>query len=115
MPLITDDDGRTLAVHFYNRANSGSELWLFTSPDRGFEYLSEFMSQPGEREKAVGQILEQRGDAAGSRGLNFGEHFSAKTVPEIAQDLERWGVERLIVDPGSPGVDQRTYRPPHKA
>ncbi|MBA2712477.1 MAG: hypothetical protein H0U55_02850 [Rubrobacteraceae bacterium] len=112
VPLITDAGGRTLAVHLYNRTDSGPELWLFTSLDRGSAYLSEFMSQPGERDKAVGELLPQAGDQAGSGDLHFGEHFSAKTVPEMTEDLQRWGIRRLVVDPGLPGEQQRIYGPP---
>ena len=100
MPLITDDRGRTLAVHLYHRPATGKVLWLFTSEQRGLSFLSRFMSQPDEKEKAVRQIVEARGPEATSRSLHFGEHVSANTLEEIKRDLERWGVDRLIVGPG---------------
>ncbi len=112
VPLITDDRGRTLAVHLYHRPATGKVLWLFTSPERGLESLSEFMSRPGETEKAVGQIIEERGPGAASGGLHFGEHVSAKTLPEIMPDLERWGIERLIVDPEFSDAEPRVYELP---
>ena len=114
VPLVTDSVGKTLAVHLY-RTDSGPVLWLFTSHEKGFAFMAEFMSRPGERDKAVRDIAEQPGSRTGSEDLHFGEHFSAKTVPEMAPDLERWGVERLLVDPGFPGEEQRTHEPPHKS
>ena len=112
VPLITDDRGRTLAVHLYHRPATGKVLWLFTSEQRGLSFLSRFMSQPDEKEKAVRQIVEARGPEATSRGLHFGEHVSANTLEEIKRDLERWGVDRLIVDPGFPEEGQRVYELP---
>ena len=66
------------------------------------------MSQPGERDKAVRQLLPQPGGG----DLHFGEHFSAKPVPEMAEDLEWWGVKRLVVDSVFPGEPQRIDEPP---
>lgn len=108
VPLITDNDGRTLAVHLYHSPAMGKVLWLFTSEQRGRESLSKFMSRPGEREKAERQIVEQRGPGATSRGLRFDE-VSAKTLEEIKPDLKRWEIERLIVDPEFSDAEPRVY------
>jgi hypothetical protein len=112
VPLITDDRGRTLAVHLHHSPATGKVLWLFTSERGALESLSEYMSRTGEREKAVRQIIEQRGPGAASTGLHVGEHVSAKTLPEIKPDLERWKVERLIVDPEFSDAEPRVYELP---
>jgi hypothetical protein len=115
VPLITDKEGNTTGVHYYRQSDLGKVMWLFTSHERGHEFLSTLLSEPGEENKAFMEILEQGWGRLASEDVNIGEHFSAKTVPEIAGDLERWGVEHLIVDPGFPGWQQRIYESPHKS
>jgi hypothetical protein len=114
VPLITDEQGKTTGVHLYHRPSRGKTLWLFTSHERGNAFMSAFMGQPGEGNKAFMEVLEQGWGRLGSEDLNFGGHFSTKTVPEMAPDLERWGVDRLVVDPGFSGEEQRVYNPPNK-
>lgn len=115
VPLITDAEGKTTGVHLYHRPETGKVLWLFTSHERGHEFMSALMADPGEQKKAFMEVLEQGWGRLGSGDVNFGGHFSAKTVPEMAKDLERWKVDRLIVDPGFPGWRQRIYASPYKA
>ena len=115
VPLITDEGGKITGVHLYHRPNLGKVLWLFTSHERGYEFMSALMSESGQRNKAFMEILEQGWDRLGSEDVNFGGHFSAKTVQEMASDLERWKVDRLIVDPGFPGWQQRIYESPYKS
>src|SRR5215218_4201177 len=103
VPLITDASGKTTGVHLFHRPETGKVLWLFTSHERGQEFMSALMSEPGEQNKAFMEVLEQGWGRLSGGDVNFGGHFSAKTVPEMASDLERWKVDRLIVDLGFPG------------
>jgi len=115
VPLITDEEGRTTGVHLYHRPETGKVLWLFTSHERGDEFMSALMSEPGEEDKAFMEVIEQAWGRLVSEDVNFGGHFSAKTVPQMARDLEGWKVDRLIVDPGFPGWQQRVYESPYKS
>lgn len=115
VPLITDSEGKTTGVHLYHRPETGKVLWLFTSHEKGHEFMSALMAEPGEQKKAFMEVLEQGWGRLGSGDVNFGGHFSAKTVPEMAEDLQRWKVDRLIVDPGFQGWQRRVYETPHKS
>lgn len=115
VPLITDEEGNTTGVHYYHQPGKGYVLWLFTSHERGNEFMSALKAEPGEGNKAFMEILEQGWGQLASDDVNIGDHFSAKTVPEIAKDLERWEVGRLMVDPGFAGWQQRIYEVPHKS
>jgi hypothetical protein len=120
VPLITDDEGNTLAVHVYNRDDIGPVLWLFTSLDRGYEFISKHLSQPGDEpvpnkeNKAFMDVLEQRKGEIGSGGMNFGKEFGERTLTEMLPDLVKNGVGYVIVDPSWEEEQQLAYRLPLK-
>ncbi len=120
IPAITDDEDNILAAHLFNLRDVGPTMWLFTSHERAKAFMSEFMSrpvdetEPYEENKAFIDVLEQRRGEIGNKGLNFGKHFLIMTVTQMLPVFEKNDVARVIVDPGFPGEEERTYKPPHK-
>ncbi len=106
--LLTNDRGETTGIRGHSHPQLGTVVPLFSNEEELNKYLAVV-----DENQAFLDMLERAPQHVGSEDLTPGGAIYA-SVQELAQILETYDVDYLVVDPLSPGAWQRYYPAPHK-
>ena len=106
--LLTNDRGETTGIRGHSHPQLGTVVPLFSNEEELNKYLAVV-----DEKQAFLDILERASQHVASEDLTPGGAIYA-SVQELAQILETYDVDYLVVDPLSPGAWQRYYPAPHK-